>query len=391
VRSFLGMPLTSLRDSAFRRPAKRRGRRFRARRTRRAVSDVVATILLLALTVTLFSAIFAFVTSFPSPPAQNSNQFQATLWDTPCAASTSGCAIGLNITHLAGPQVPGNALIFLRSAVNPTDCPFSGSVPVSLGITSPVWNLGQVWSEKFTSFPGCSGYTGDELPDNVTVYLISGSTLIFSVILPGQSLIAPPTITATWTNPASLPQGKAFQVLATISGTLGSKKAYVNLGGVPGESSTTQAMWFNSSSGDWQFNVTTGNTTSTPTGTYYGFINVTGIKGATTTAAVTVTIANGGATITLSPVSYSHTTGGVVTITGAGFVGSSVVSITYNGAVITPTACTSGTLSGNAITTTAAGGFVCTYTVAAGTIGVYPFSANDATSGQTAAAYFRLT
>jgi len=39
------------------------------------VSDVVATILLLALTVTLFASIFAFVTSFPSPPAQNSNQF----------------------------------------------------------------------------------------------------------------------------------------------------------------------------------------------------------------------------------------------------------------------------------------------------------------------------
>ena len=87
------------------------------RRRRRGVSDVIATILLLALTVTLFGAIFAFVTSFPSPPAQSNNQFQASLF-YPSNGSASWIA-GVRIVHLAGPATPGSALIYLHSANQP--------------------------------------------------------------------------------------------------------------------------------------------------------------------------------------------------------------------------------------------------------------------------------
>jgi hypothetical protein len=390
VRSFLGMPLTTVREiPTLPRP---RRRRLRGRRSRRAVSDVVATILLLALTVTLFSAIFAFVTAFPSPPPQNSNQFQAAL-----ILSAGGTAIvGLNITHLAGPQVPANAQIFLHSAKEPSKCPFSGSVTVGSGLPagSTVWNLGQVWSKYLTSWAtGCS--YSDPVPDNITVYIVSASVLIFSVILPGQQLIVSPTITATWTNPGSPSQGKAFQVLATISGPLGSNKPYVNLAGVPGQSAASVKMWFNSTSSHWQFNVTAGNTTSTPAGTYYGFVNVTGTNGATATAAVTVTItasASGGAAITLSPSTDPHTSSPAsVKVTGTGFATSSSVSVSYNGVVIAPTGCTSGSISGDAITTTSSGGFVCTFSISSSVAGEFTFTASDYSSGQMASAIFSWT
>jgi hypothetical protein len=247
---------------------------------------VVATILLLALTVVLFSAIFAFVSAFPSPPAQNSNQFQATLLYN--SASTK--IVGLNITHLAGPFVPDNGLIYLKSSAHPSDCPFTGSVTVGSGISGPSWTLGEVWSKQFTAFPGCSSYAGDSIFDNITVLIVSASNLIFSVVLPGQILGASPTITSTWTNPGTPVQGAAFRVLASVTGKLGTNKPWINLGGIPHQSSTSQQMWFNSTSSQWQFNVTSGNTTLTTAGTYTGFVNVTGAGGATTTAVVTITI-----------------------------------------------------------------------------------------------------
>ena len=657
------------------------------RRNRRGVSDVVATILLLALTVTLFASIFAFVTSFPSPPAQNSNQFQASLTYTANQSYVSA----LNILHLAGPSVPGNGLVYLKSANHPAASEFANPIPVSWGLknVTATWNLGQTWIWKFpaNALP--------ILPDNITVYVVSGTLLLYSVVLPGQIIGVPPTIVSSGVTPVAPTVGTTFTVWAVISGTPSANSVYVNLAGVPGLTSTPQKMTLNSQ-GQWQLVVTSSVGITTTNGTYFAFVNASNSKG-TASAAIPITIVLSGSgplsvavilvpappnsgttesvqavvtytggiqnaaltvtfsatstpagftfagsgpsgltisgpssvtvvsqstwtiptpnslytyvvsanavvagvgsvtgtnsfepalitvspasglvgstvtvtgsafstasgstvtlsvgavavtpsscssgtlsgsaitptgaggfvctiaipsgapagattvvatdafsgqsdsaaytvtawtisplsptsgllgssvtvtgsgfgssshvtlafdgiavtvsscssgtagasitttvgggficvftvpygatagagslvatdttypgqttsapftvtawTITLSPTSYPHGTGGSVTITGVGFAGSSIVSITYNGAVITP-ACTSGTVSGNQITATAAGGFVCTYTVAAGSAGVYAFVANDATSGQTASAFFRLT
>ena len=124
-------------------PAKssRRGRR-RLRARRRGVSDVVATILLLALTVTLFASIFAFVTQFPSPPAQNNNQFQASLIYTSSGSNISA----IQIIHLAGPSIPGIAQVYLKSATQPNAPEFTTPLDpytVSSGLGGAnTWNLG---------------------------------------------------------------------------------------------------------------------------------------------------------------------------------------------------------------------------------------------------------
>lgn len=246
----------------------------------------MATIILLAMTVVLFSAIFAFVTSFPSPPAQTSNQFQASL-------VFSGINVtGVNITHLAGPAVPGNGLIYVKSAGGPTQC-FSGvPVTVAAGISTIVWNLGQTWHMLFSSFGSCPGGTHDTShPDNLTIYVLSQSTLLFSVVLPGQPFLAPPTILSTWTAPSPITSGAAFHVYATIAGNLAGHKAFVNLAGIThySGSTSTVAMWFNASQSAWQFNVTGPNSSAVTPGTYYGVVNVTGSSGLTSSAIVTIT------------------------------------------------------------------------------------------------------
>ncbi len=149
----------------------------RGRWNRRGVSDVVATILLLALTVVLFASIFAWVTTFPPAPAQNNNQFQATLRYTSNLTYISG----LQILHLAGPSVSGSGSVYLESSTQPTAPEFANPYSISSGLGgAKTWNLGQVWNLTFplTQMPRAGG--------NITVYVVYSSQLLFSVILPGH-------------------------------------------------------------------------------------------------------------------------------------------------------------------------------------------------------------
>jgi len=254
----------------------------RARRGR-GISDVVATILLLALTVTLFASIFAFVTSFPSPPSQSNNQFQATLLYTTNLTYVSG----LRIVHLAGPVVPGNALIYLKSANQPTAPEFASPYSVSSGLSgSGLWNLGQTWSLNFplTQMPRSQG--------NITIYIVSQSQLLFTVILPGTPLNAAPTVVATSVSPATPVVGQSFTVYATLAGAYKANSVFVNLGSVPGCPGTAQKMTLNAQ-GQWTFPWSAG---ATKNGTYYGFVNASGLNnsGQTAVGAVTIIIANPG-------------------------------------------------------------------------------------------------
>ncbi len=257
----------------------RAGRRRGRRRGRRAVSDVVATIILLALTVTLFASIFAFVSSFPAPPAQNTNQFQASL-----VRSANGTYItGITILHLAGPTVPASVLVYFKSANYPNAPEFANPIPVGWGIgNASGWNLGQTWTWNFPT------HTPDKLPDQITIYVVSPTQLYYSVILPGQLIQVGPTVVDSGTTPANPGIGQTFVVWASISGTVTAGSVYVNLGGVPGLSGTNQAMTLNSL-GLWQYTVPSGGTTAA--GTYFAFITAGG-AGLNTTAAVTVTVAS---------------------------------------------------------------------------------------------------
>jgi hypothetical protein len=367
----------------------------RWRRTgHRGVSDVVATILLLALTVTLFASIFAFVTAFPSPPAQNNNQFQASLSIT----SNMSYVSAIHILHLAGPVVAGNALVYLKSANQPTATEFQNPYTVSSGLSgATVWNLGQVWNLTFPIFqrPIASG--------NITIYVVASSQLLYSVILPGTSIVVPPTILSTWISPAPPTVGSAFTVYASIAGTYTAQSVYVNLAGVPstGALNTVQKMTQNSQ-GQWTFLVGSGLTTTS--GTFYGFVNASsssGSRGQQTTGAVVITISGTSiAAITVSPA--TGIVGATISpgVSGSNFAPFTVVSsvtLSMYGITVIPTftGATTGACPGSGTTIQIQPGstsFTCAFTVPIGVVsGVLSLVASDATSGQTATTTFTVT
>ena len=270
---------SSLRPLNRLRVRRRVGRRWR-KSSHRGVSDVVATILLLALTVTLFAAIFAWVTTFPPPLAQNNSQFQATLRITANQTYISG----LLITHLAGPSIAGNGLVYLASSTQPTALEFNAPAnpySISSGLGGAAnWNLGQVWNLTFplTQMPRAGG--------NITVYIVVSSQLLFSVILPGTVLPPPPTVTSTAVSPATPTIGTIYTVYATISGAYTANSVYVNLAAVPGGPSSPQKMTLNSQ-GFWTYTVPSG---ATANGTFYGFVNASNGGGQQSTGIVVVTI-----------------------------------------------------------------------------------------------------
>jgi hypothetical protein len=269
----------------------RLGRRGRAGQSRRAVSDVVATILLLALTVVLFASIFAFVTQFPAPPAQNSNQFQATLTSAQngsCSPTCNYMVASISIQHLSGPAVPLAAQVYLKSSAHPTGPEFATPYSLAAGglPAGRPWNLGQTWvlNANFT------GGLHPQLPDNITIYIVSTSNLLFSVILPGQVISQPPTFLSVGTTPAVAVVGGAFSIYAQIQGVVPPATAVITVSGLPGMSAITaaQKMTYSAGTGLWTYAMASGNTTAS--GTFYAFITATTAAGKVGTSAVTVSI-----------------------------------------------------------------------------------------------------
>lgn len=314
----------------------RLGKHGRAVRSRRAVSDVVATILLLALTVVLFASIFAFVTAFPGPPAQNSNQFQANLIQ---GVNTSGSCTGaclkipvatsITITHLSGPAVPMAALIYIKSAVHPIGPEFRNPYSLTAGgiPAGETWNLGQTWVLN-------ANFTGGDhptLPDNFTIYIVSVTSLLFSVILPGAVINLPPTFVAVGTTPTAPVVGQGFTIFAQIQGPVPTSplgSVLITVSGIPGMANVTtpQKMQYSAATGLWTYSMLAGNTTAS--GTYYAFITATTTVGLVGTAAVSVPI---------TP--YSLSIGGAITLSSAVTTGSCAVG---SAQTVPPVAATKG-------------------------------------------------
>ncbi len=248
------------------------------------MSEVVATILLLALTVVLFASIFAFVSAFPAPPAQNSSQFQASLVSAP--NGTGAMVETINIIHLAGASVPDSALIYLKSALYPKGPEFASPYSLTAGgiPSGRVWNLGQTWSLS-TNF---TGSYHPILPDNITVYILSSSSLLFSVVLPGSVTSAPPTFLSVGTVPTVPVVGGAFTIDATIANVVSTNTVTITVSGLPFAAQPTGVQKMKYSGGVWTYGVLAGNTNAS--GTYYAFITATGSTGKTGNSAVPVYI-----------------------------------------------------------------------------------------------------
>jgi FlaG/FlaF family flagellin (archaellin) len=212
------------------RPSKGRRLRARAIRSKRAVSEVVGTILILALTVTLFSSIFFFVNTFPKPAQQPSSQFQGQLYTTTVTkgAHTWTNVTYVTITHLGGPVLYNfNTIFYVVSQAHPQNTTATYTLTNGgLGASSSAsWGTGQVWNLSIAA-------DHLSLPDNLTVTVVSAGNVVYRQTLPGTNPTIPPIFDSEGTSPAIPVTGSTFSIFAQISDPFlptSSKQVYLNI------------------------------------------------------------------------------------------------------------------------------------------------------------------
>jgi hypothetical protein len=114
------------------------------RKSKSGVSEIIGNLLILAITVTLFSGVLFFVTNLPAPQDQTISDFSA-------QTGISGTSLYINITHEGGQTLNGSSTnIYLFKNDVPTTLSISSSSP-SLGSD---WNIGEVWSYIVSGYSG---------------------------------------------------------------------------------------------------------------------------------------------------------------------------------------------------------------------------------------------
>jgi Archaeal Type IV pilin, N-terminal len=247
------------------------------------VSEVVGTILILALTVTLFSSIFFFVSTFPKPAQQPSSQFEGQLYTSTITkgSHTWTNISSVTITHLGGPILYNfNTVFYVVSQAHPQNTTATYTMTSGgLGASpSTSWGTGQVWN--LTLAPDHL-----TLPDNITVTVVSGSNVVYRQTLPGTNPTIPPIFDNEGTSPATPTAGSSFSIWAQISDPflrITSKQVYVNVT-TPGltcsnplsaystNMTTKLQMSYNASNGLWFLS----GCSTTTSNTYYVTIWVT--------------------------------------------------------------------------------------------------------------------
>jgi flagellin-like protein len=257
-------------------PSKLRLRRSRGIRGKRGVSEVVGTILILALTVVLFSSIFFFVNTFPKPATQPTSQFQGQLYYSYAASGTHTWTnvSHVTITHLGGPVITGfNTQIYVVSQAHPQNTTAvynltSGGLGSGNSVT---WGTGQIWNLSLVA---------DHLtiPDNITVTVVANGVVVYRQTLPGTNPTIPPIFDQEGTSPSNPGNNSPFSVFVQITDPFlrtTSTAVYLNLT-TPGMTCGTALSTYPATTGEYRFvyNSTNGlwfvnGCSASSTGTYY--------------------------------------------------------------------------------------------------------------------------
>jgi FlaG/FlaF family flagellin (archaellin) len=341
---------------------KRRGRSARSLRSLRGVSEVLGTILILALTVVLFSSIFFFVNTFPKPASQSSSQFQGQLTYglVTKGANTWTNVTAVSITHLAGPVVSSfNVQIYVVSQQHPLSTPNSPPWTLASGGIVGSWGTGQVWNLNVSS-------EGLSTPDNITVTVVAQGNVVYRQILPGTNPSVPPIFQNEGTVPATVLINSKFSIFVQINDPflpITSKRVYLNIS-TPGltctnplsaySSNTTSKlqMTYNGTNGLWFL----GGCTASTAQSYYVSVWVTDadpIQALQNSIVFPVTVASSGGSS--PPPSCSNTFSAVNGSSPSHVVDSTGVTIYLN--VTNGNACDWITFSGNWTGSVTAGTF----------------------------------
>jgi hypothetical protein len=244
---------------AVRPPSTRRRlrRRRRCRTAERGVSDVVATILILSLTVVLASTVFLFVTTYPQVPVPQENAFALnfTLGQVCLSKCGGGSPVygagmqSLAITLVGGPSIsgssPSQSAVRLASQQKPYSFPTPFTLASGLPNGATTWSFGQVWTINLTSY---------HLPafDNLTVAVTALGKVVLDTVAPGTPPNELPYFTSFGVTPAHPLTNQSFTVYCTVVIPMGPKApnpVQIDLNQVPGPGhSTTLKSMTNASS-----------------------------------------------------------------------------------------------------------------------------------------------
>jgi len=170
------------------------------RKSRSGVSEIIGNLLILAITVSLFTGVLFFVTNMPAPQDQTLSDFSA-------QTGVSGSNFYMNITHKGG-QTLSNAStnIYL----------FKNNVPTVLSIytsnSMKEWKIGTVWS--YVTNPYNSGMT-------ISLMIVDKTTnnIVWQAVLAGNKTDqnTPPIIGNRGLTPTPVHEGDKVQFYATVT------------------------------------------------------------------------------------------------------------------------------------------------------------------------------
>jgi FlaG/FlaF family flagellin (archaellin) len=166
------------------------------------VSEVIGTILILGMTVVLFSTIIIWVTNIPTPTAQTRIDMESTL--TP-VTDAFGAEIGVNITirHLGGDSLgPLDTRVYVSSQrlTNPIKTDrvlihrWNGALVTPSGLldgTNGVWEAGERWAYKNFTLRSSDSIT-------VTIVDLTKSTVVWTATVTSAVGARPPIFVDKW-------------------------------------------------------------------------------------------------------------------------------------------------------------------------------------------------
>lgn len=192
--------------------------------SRKGVSEIIANILILGITVTLFSSIMWFVASMPAPHQNGYADFSA----DPVTYSSNYKTAYINVTHKGGQELQNYSTgiyLFVNESLYK-------SLRISNSTTSigPVWSTGETWRYAL-SFP--AGKNASKARISIIISDTNKNTELYNAILAGGSIAgsSAPIIGARGTTPSPTYAGTQCYFYATVydpDGDLNKNSVYLN-------------------------------------------------------------------------------------------------------------------------------------------------------------------
>lgn len=168
------------------------------------VSEVIGTILILAMTVVLFSSIIIWVTNIPTPTAQTRLDMESTMSPV---YNNLGVEIGVNITirHLGGDRLfplPTRIYVTSQRGNNPSSTdivllhPYNGLLATPSGLvdgSDSIWDAGERWAYKNFALKSTDSIS-------VTVVDLTKSVVEWRSVINASTGSRPPVFVDKWTD-----------------------------------------------------------------------------------------------------------------------------------------------------------------------------------------------